>query len=92
LPKAVKGEKVKVRNEGPDIMKLFSRSDNFSFAKKGIPAHSIMCSDDNDPCYHKPCDNAKLIDTKNMCKIIQAIAKGCTTLINGTDTPKRIKL
>jgi Peptidase family M28 len=92
LRKNLKGGKVKVRNEGSDIMKLFSRSDNFSFAKKGVAAHSIICSDDNDPCYHKPCDDPKLIDTKNMSKVIQAIAKGCTTLINGTDTPKRIKL
>jgi len=92
LKKNLKGEKVKVRSEGADVTGLYYRSDNYPFAKKGMPAHSIMCSDDNEPCYHKPCDDVKWIDTKNMTKIIQAIAKGCTTLISGEDTPRRIKL
>jgi Zn-dependent M28 family amino/carboxypeptidase len=92
LKNNLKGEKVKVRNEGTDVTGLYSRSDNYSFAKKGIPAHSIMCSDDKEDCYHKPCDDAKWIDTKNMTRVIQAIAKGCTTLISGGDTPRRIKL
>jgi hypothetical protein len=50
-----------------------------------------MCSDDDEDCYHKPCDDAKWIDTKNVTNIIKAIAKGCTTLISSEDTPRRIK-
>jgi hypothetical protein len=50
-----------------------------------------MCSDDNEPCYHKACDDVKRIDMDNMTRIIQAIAKGCTSLISGKDTPTRIK-
>ena len=67
---------------------LFQRSDNYPFFLKGIPAHSIMCSDDTDPCYHKPCDDASRIDFENMARIINAIAKSCQTLISGEDTPK----
>jgi hypothetical protein len=50
-----------------------------------------MCSDDKDPCYHKPCDDVKRIDMENLTRIIQAIAKASPTLISGVDTPSRIK-
>lgn len=66
---------------------LFARSDNFSFFKKGIPAHSIMSSDDDDPCYHQPCDDADTIDVENMTNIIRSIVKAASSLVNGTDTP-----
>ena len=51
-----------------------------------------MCSDDNDPCYHKTCDEFKTIDIKNMTKIIKAIATSSRTIINGKDTPSGIKV
>lgn len=91
LRRNLKGEKIKVMDQNSDPKLLFQRSDNFPFAAEGIPAHSIMCSDDNEPCYHKPCDDLKRIDIGNMTKVIQAIAKSCTSLINGKDTPLRIK-
>ncbi len=91
LRKNLKGEKIKVMDQGSDPKLLFQRSDNYPFAEEGIPAHTIMCSDDNEPCYHKPCDDVKRIDMDNMTRIIQAIAKSCTSLINGKDTPTRIK-
>jgi hypothetical protein len=91
LEKNLKGEKIKIIAEGKDPAKLFERSDNYSFFQKGIPAHSIMCSDDSDPCYHQPCDDADQIDFENMTGIIKAIAKSCRTLISGEDTPVRVK-
>jgi Peptidase family M28 len=91
LRRNLKGEKIKVMDQNSDPKLLFQRSDNYSFAEKGIPAHSIMCSDDNEPCYHKPCDDVKRINIENMTRIIQAIAKSCTSLISGKDTPQRIK-
>ena len=72
------------------IGNLFERSDNFPFALKGIPAHTIMCSDDSDPCYHKTCDDFKTIDIKNMTTIIRAIAQGSQSIIDVRDTPTRI--
>lgn len=92
LEKNLKGEKTKVMRHASDPKLLFQRSDNYTFALEGIPAHSIMCSDDSDPCYHKPCDEVKWIEMENMTKVIQGIAKSCTSLISGEDTPKRIKL
>ena len=91
LNRNLKGDKVKILEQISDPTNLFGRSDNYTFAKEGIPAHSIMCSDDNEPCYHKPCDDIKNIDIENMTRIIRAIANATATLINGKDTPSRIK-
>jgi hypothetical protein len=88
LKRNLSGENVKVEGDGLDHRDLFYRSDNYPFNLKGIVAHSIMCSDDNDPCYHKPCDDPDEIDTANMTRIIRAIAKGSVSLISGADTPK----
>jgi hypothetical protein len=75
----------------PDLSKnLFQRSDNYSFARYGIPAHTIMTSDDTDPCYHQPCDELKRIDFAHMKNIIEAIIIGTRTLVNGTSTPHRL--
>jgi len=91
LRKNLQGEKFKVLNLNYDAKLLFQRSDNYPFAMEGIPAHSIMCSDDNEPCYHKPCDDAKRINFENMAAVTRAIAKSCTSLLSGKDTPSRIK-
>jgi len=87
LKKNLSNEKFKVRKLYDDPRNLYSRSDNFSFAQYGIPAHSIMCSDDSDPCYHRPCDDVSGIDFPNMTRVIKAIATGSSTLIHGTETP-----
>jgi len=81
---------VKIINEPDEKKQLFKRSDNLHFALKGIPAHSIMCSDDDDKCYHQPCDEAQRIDIKNMTEIIKAIAIATHSIIMGKDTPSRI--
>lgn len=83
---------IRIVPEPSETKKLFSRSDNYPFAMKGIPAHTIMCSDDDDECYHKVCDEVTRIDIKNMCRIIFAIAKGCSSIIEGLDTPSRINV
>ncbi len=91
LSKNLKDDQVRVKKLNADPTRLFERSDNFSFALRGIPAQTLMCSDDKDPCYHKPCDDVKRIDLINMTNIIRAIAKSATSLIDGSDTPSRIK-
>jgi hypothetical protein len=74
----------------PGKNNLFQRSDNFPFASKGIPAHTIMCSDDNDPCYHQRCDDVKGLDIENMVRVTRAIALSVQTIVSGDDTPSRI--
>jgi Zn-dependent M28 family amino/carboxypeptidase len=91
LKKNLDGEKVKAKEFTSDPNLLFQRSDNYPFAELGVPAHTIMCSDDNEPCYHQSCDDVKRMDIENMTRVIQAIAISCKTLISGVDTPTRIK-
>lgn len=86
LAKNLKSDKVKMKWYN-DKTNLFARSDNYSFFLRDIPAHSIMCSDDKEPCYHKPCDDADKIDFNHMAEIVRAITVGCATLVNGKDTP-----
>jgi hypothetical protein len=92
LMKELKKAKIKIRAEPNASKLLFNRSDNFSFAAKGIPAHTIMSSDDDDPCYHKPCDEVKRISLPHLTQVIKAIALASESLVNGKETPTRIKI
>ncbi|NTS39727.1 M28 family peptidase [Flavisolibacter sp. BT320] len=83
-------KKYRIRGEPSYEKDLFRRSDNYPFARKGIPAHTIMASDDDDACYHQDCDEAKRINVENMTSLIRAIAMGSATIISGADTPTRI--
>ncbi|MCW3073337.1 MAG: Peptidase family [Flaviaesturariibacter sp.] len=91
LAKTLRGSKIKIKSE-PDIkQELFRRSDNYPFALQGVPAHSIMCSDDSYLCYHAACDDMSQIDIENMARIIRAVATACQPIIDGKQTPSRIK-
>lgn len=67
---------------------LFTRSDNYSFARKGIIAHSIMVTSPQDEFYHSVKDEAGTLNYQLLAKITVAIALGCKTIINGTANPK----
>jgi Zn-dependent M28 family amino/carboxypeptidase len=69
---------------------LFSRSDNISFAKQGIPAHSIMLTTGADKYYHKVGDEAATLDYDLMAIIVKKIALATGCLVNGEVTPTRI--
>lgn len=90
LEKGFKTNKITTGVEPNEKKELFKRSDNFPFVTKGIPFHTIMASDDDDECYHQPCDEVRRIDIPNMTRIIKAIAASAITLVNGKATPKRI--
>lgn len=90
IKKTLGKNKIRITNEPNDSKNLFGRSDNYPFVRTGIPAHTIMGSDDTDECYHRPCDEFERMNIQGMKDIIEAIMMGTKTLINGTDTPKRI--
>ena len=69
---------------------LFLRSDNYPFAVKGIPAHTIMTSLDDDRCYHQPCDDLGSIDINSIKAAVQNIITGCEKIVSGLVTPRRI--
>jgi hypothetical protein len=49
-----------------------------------------MCSDDDELCYHKVCDEVKRIDVPNMVNVIKAIIMATGSIVEGKDTPRRI--
>ena len=71
---------------------LFLRSDNASFVRKGVPAHTVSSSQiDKDSYYHTVADEVATLDLDNMTAIIQALAVGTATIVDGTVTPTRIE-
>lgn len=81
---------IRVVNEPNQEKQLFRRSDNYPFARLGVPAHTIMGSDDDESCYHRPCDEINRMDFPNMINIIRAIAFASKEIISGEKTPGRI--
>ena len=65
----------------------FIRSDNASFAKKGIPAHTICVAFDFSD-YHRVSDEWPKINYPNMAKIDKAIAVGVLDLANNQRSPQ----
>lgn len=71
---------------------LFYRSDNATLAALGVPAHTISTSKmDVEANYHKVSDEVSTLDLNNMTEIIKAIALSSQSIINGQDTPTRVK-
>ncbi|WP_291910939.1 M20/M25/M40 family metallo-hydrolase [Chitinophaga sp. CB10] len=71
---------------------LFYRSDNATLARLGVPAHTISTTQiDKDQYYHTVGDELKTLDVSNITAIIRAIGTSASSIVNGTDTPVRIK-
>lgn len=71
---------------------LFYRSDNARLAALGVPAHTISTSKmDVEPNYHQTSDEVSTLDLENMTEIIKSIAISSHTIVNGLDTPTRVK-
>ena len=100
--KSTFGEIIKKNLEGSDYniypdpylsFNLLFRSDNASLARLGIPAHTFSTSPmDKDLDYHKVTDEVNTLEIYTIAETIKAIAKGTTSIINGTDTPSRVNL
>lgn len=67
---------------------LYMRSDNYSFARENIPAHTVMCSSPDDMYYHSLNDEIETLDYPFMAEVVKAIALATTGLINGSATPR----
>ncbi|WP_299676278.1 M28 family peptidase [uncultured Tenacibaculum sp.] len=73
--------------------RLFFRSDNASLARLGVPSHTFCTTPiDLDRDYHKVSDEAKTLNVSILTETIKAVFVGTTSIINGKDTPTRIKL
>jgi hypothetical protein len=71
---------------------LFYRSDNATLARLGVPAHTISTAKmDKEKFYHSADDEIETLDMNNMAAIIRAIALSAKGIINGSETPTRVK-
>ncbi len=86
---ALYGKKFFSRDPFPDA-NLFARSDNYWFAMKGIPSHTIMASSPDDYYYHTPADETQTLDFTLMESLVRAIAISSSVLAEGNATPSRI--
>ena len=92
IQKNLEGSGYKLHPDPYENYQLFFRSDNASLAKLGVPAHSFSTTQiDIDKDYHKVTDEAEGLDVSTITETIKAIAIGTQSIIDGTDTPTRIK-
>ncbi len=88
--KKTTGEKQYFKYDPVPEQGLFRRSDNISFARAGIPAHTIMLSTSKDKFYHHVADEPNTLDYNLMATIIKNIALASECLVTGDATPTRI--
>ncbi|MNX17957.1 Bacterial leucyl aminopeptidase precursor [compost metagenome] len=92
LQKNLKGTNFNFNPDPYPSERLFYRSDNARLAFLGVPAHTISTSKmDVEPNYHKLSDEVSTLDLDNMTEIVKAIAISSWSIINGEDTPTRVK-
>jgi hypothetical protein len=66
---------------------FFRASDNFPFAQRGIPAHTI-CVAYHYPDYHGLGDHWEKVDFANMARVDRMLALGLLILANDPEPPK----
>ena len=66
---------------------LYRSSDNYSFAEKGVVAHSFSAGSLHDD-YHQPGDEWEKLELRHMTKVIQGLFVGSLPIVNGDATPQ----
>ena len=85
VAEAARSEHVSVYRK-PDGDTYFERSDNYSFAKAGIVAHTAMVLFEF-PGYHQLTDKAGLLDYRNMQLVDRGLAAGIWAMANRAEKP-----
>lgn len=92
LQKNLKDSQFRFNPDPYPAQQLFYRSDNARLAALGVPAHTISTSKmDSEANYHKLSDEVSTLDLVNMTEIVKSIAISSQTIVNGEDTPTRVK-
>lgn len=86
LNKNLGGTGLEIHPEPTDV-NIYSRSDNYPFATKGIIAHTISTFNKSDPYYHSTNDEVEKINFGASFQIVEAISYATKTLISGEDIP-----
>ena len=93
MQKALEGTPYRLYPDPYPDQNLFFRSDNATLARLGVPAHSISTTQiDIDKDYHTVADEVESLDLEAMTNIIQAIGLGAQSVVDGIETPSRIKM
>ncbi|WP_196890633.1 M20/M25/M40 family metallo-hydrolase [Aureivirga marina] len=88
----LKGTEYNLHPDPYKRFKLFYRSDNAPLAKKGVPAHTFSTDAiDKDKHYHQVTDEVETLNMENLMHAIKLIAIGTEEIVNGKDTPTRVK-
>lgn len=66
---------------------LYRSSDNWSFAEKGVVAHSFSAGSLHTD-YHQPTDDWEKLDTQHMTEVIRGLYVGSLPLVSGQAKPK----
>lgn len=91
LQSATKGKTYGFHPDPYPEQNLFFRSDNATFARKGVPAHTISTSQiSQDKFYHTVNDEFETLDMENLIEAVKAIAVGIQPIIIGSETPTRV--
>jgi hypothetical protein len=69
------------------VDQFFNRSDNVTFAERGIPAHTVGVALQY-PDYHRPGDHWDKLDYANMEKVTKFLAAGVAAIANREQPPK----
>lgn len=80
-------------NQGPEITNgLFFASDNISFAREGMVAHTLAgIQSTADSLAHHPDDEYETLNIKTMTTLIRGTVRASRTLISGERTPTVLK-
>jgi len=83
------GENASWLREGPEITdRLFFGSDNITFARQGVVAHTLAgINSTHDPLTHSPDDEYETLNVEDMTQIIRGVVKASETIIAGDRTP-----
>jgi hypothetical protein len=74
------------------IQQFFMRSDNYPFAQKGIPAHTVCLTPDNDPHYHQLSDEIQTLDFELILELTQTMFIATQPIVNGNQKLRRIRV
>ena len=66
---------------------LYSRSDNYSFVRKGVVAHSFSAGSLHDD-YHQPGDEWEKLDIPHMTRVIQGLFAGALYVADNPVAPE----
>ncbi len=90
LARGAKRVGVEVFNHPRFSAMLYRASDNFSFVKKGVIAHSFSAGSMHSD-YHQVTDHWQKLELKHMTQVIRGVFAGSLPLADGEWTPQKAK-